>query len=162
MSEPLMTFRISLPLPLPSEAPLISPGRSRICILAPLWSMMPGMQVRVVKAKLPASDSTSVSWEMRLDLPTLGKPTNATEASPDFLISKPWFPPLALEWAWAFSCFCLSAAIFAFNFPTCPCVALLYFVLEISSSMDLICSSIVAITKPLPKHLLLGWHGSHS
>ena len=57
------------------------------------------MQVRVVKAKLPVSDSTSVNWEIKLDFPTLGNPTRATEASPDFLTSNPGPPPLDLACA---------------------------------------------------------------
>ena len=143
MSDPLMTFRISRPLPLPSLAPFMRPGRSRICIFAPLCSIKPGMQVSVVKAKAPASDSAPVSCEMRLDLPTDGNPTSATLASPDFFTSNPGALPPDL--ACAFSFFSLSAAIFALSFPMCPWVALLYFVLEISSSRDLICSSMVAM-----------------
>ncbi len=42
------TDRTSRPLPLPFEASLISPGRSRTCIFAPLYSMSPGTHVSVV------------------------------------------------------------------------------------------------------------------
>ncbi len=40
----------SLPLPLPRDAPAMTPGTSRICILAWLYSRMPGMTVSVVNA----------------------------------------------------------------------------------------------------------------
>ena len=46
----LATASTSLPLPLPSFAPTMIPGRSRSCIFAPLYSITPGMQVSVVKA----------------------------------------------------------------------------------------------------------------
>jgi len=78
------------------------------------------MQVSVVKAKSPMLESASVNWEIRLDFPTLGKPTSATEASPDFLTSKPGPPPLALACACAFSFRALSAAILALSLPMWP------------------------------------------
>ena len=126
MSHDLITPRISFPRPLPSAAPLIKPGKSRICILAPLCSINPGIQVRVVKAKFPASDLASVTWVINVDFPTDGKPTNATDASPDFLTSKPFAGPAAFAEAAAFSSLSLSYAILAFNLPMCALVALFF------------------------------------
>ena len=102
MSQERITPRISFPLPFPSAAPLIKPGKSKIWILAPLCSIRPGIQVRVVNAKLPASDLASVTFVISVDLPTEGKPTSATEASPDFLTSKPFAGPAAFADAAAF------------------------------------------------------------
>ena len=71
----------------------------------------------VVNAYAPTSESFPVSLAMSVDLPTEGKPTNATVASPDFLTSKPDAGPLLLEWASCASILRLSAAIFAFSLP---------------------------------------------
>ena len=103
MSHERITPRISFPLPFPSAAPLIKPGKSRIWIFAPLCSIKPGIHVRVVNAKLPASDFASVTFVIRVDLPTEGKPTNATDASPDFFTSNPLAGPAAFADAAAFS-----------------------------------------------------------
>ena len=46
----LATAMTCLPLPLPSLAPSMIPGKSSSWILAPLWYNMPGMQVRVVNS----------------------------------------------------------------------------------------------------------------
>ena len=145
MSDERITLRISRPLPFPSAAPLISPGRSRIWILAPLCSITPGIHVRVVKAYPAASDLASVTLLISVDFPTDGNPTKATVASPLFLTSKPLPPPLAFAWASAFSRAIFNLAIFAFKRPTWCSVALFFWVLSISVWMALICSSIVAI-----------------
>ena len=149
MSEERITLRISLPLPFPSAAPLINPGKSRICIFAPRCSITPGIHVSVVKAYPPASEWASVTLEINVDLPTEGKPTSETVASPDFLTSKPLPPPLAFECAAAFSSLSLSWAILAFNFPMWALVALFFCVLSISARIISICSLIVAIRTPL-------------
>uniref|UniRef100_A0A6B0UF33 Putative secreted protein n=1 Tax=Ixodes ricinus TaxID=34613 RepID=A0A6B0UF33_IXORI len=49
-SAVLATAMTCRPLPLPWEAPSMIPGRSSNCMLAPLYSMTPGMQVRVVNS----------------------------------------------------------------------------------------------------------------
>lgn len=46
----LATAMTCLPLPFPSLAPSIIPGRSKSCILAPLNLSTPGMQVNVVNS----------------------------------------------------------------------------------------------------------------
>ena len=155
MSEERITLRISLPLPFPSAAPLINPGKSRICIFAPRCSITPGIQVRVVNAYPPVSECASVTFEMSVDFPTEGNPTKATVASPDFRTSNPLPPPLAFEWAAAFSSLSLSWAILAFNFPMWALVALFFWVLSISARIISICSLIVA--KPNPPVSGLGW-----
>lgn len=81
------------PLPLPSEAPSIIPGKSRIWISAPPYSRTPGIAVRVVKEYAATSDFVLVIFERNVDLPTEGKPTRAILASPDFETSKPVPPP---------------------------------------------------------------------
>lgn len=81
------------PLPLPSAAPSIIPGRSRIWISAPPYSKTPGMAVRVVKEYAAASLRVLVILLRNVDLPTDGKPTRATRASPLLLTSKPAPPP---------------------------------------------------------------------
>jgi len=88
-SELRDTESISFPLPLPLEAPVIIPGRSKICILAPLYSMIPGMISKVVNSYSPIFDSALVSWFKMVDLPTEGNPTSTTVESPLFLIWKP-------------------------------------------------------------------------
>jgi hypothetical protein len=85
-----MTWR---PLPLPSEAPSMIPGRSSSWISAPPYSRTPGMAVSVVKAYEATSDLVLVTLERNVDLPTDGKPTNAIRASPLLLTSKPEPPP---------------------------------------------------------------------
>lgn len=81
------------PLPLPSEAPSIIPGRSRSWISAPPYSSTPGMAVRVVKAYEATSDFVLVTLDRKVDFPTDGKPTSAIRASPLLLTSKPAPPP---------------------------------------------------------------------
>ena len=75
------------------------------------------MHVRVVNAKLPASDLASVNLVINVDLPTDGNPTSATEASPDFLTSKPLAGPAAFAEAAAFSSLSFNCAIFALSLP---------------------------------------------
>lgn len=82
------------PLPLPSAAPSMIPGRSRIWISAPPYSRTPGMAVKVVKEYAAISDFVFVILERKVDFPTEGKPTRAMRASPLFETSKPWPPPL--------------------------------------------------------------------
>lgn len=77
------------PLPFPSDAPSMIPGKSRICISAPPYSSTPGIAVRVVKEYAATSDFVLVILERKVDLPTEGKPTSAIRASPDFDTSKP-------------------------------------------------------------------------
>lgn len=77
------------PRPLPSAAPSMIPGRSRIWISAPPYSRTPGMAVRVVKEYAATSDLVFVILERNVDFPTEGKPTSAIRASPDLLTSKP-------------------------------------------------------------------------
>ena len=82
-----------LPRPLPSEAPSMMPGKSKICISAPPYSSTPGMAVNVVKEYAATSDLVLVILDRKVDLPTDGKPTRAIRASPDFETSNP-DPPL--------------------------------------------------------------------
>jgi hypothetical protein len=78
-----------LPRPLPSEAPSMIPGKSRICISAPPYSNTPGMAVSVVKAYAATSALVFVIFDKNVDLPTEGKPTSAMRASPDLETSNP-------------------------------------------------------------------------
>ena len=71
----------------------------------------------MVKAKFPASDLASVTLVISVDFPTEGKPTSATEASPDFLTSNPLAGPAAFADAAAFSSLSFNCAILAFNLP---------------------------------------------
>lgn len=82
-----------LPRPLPSEAPSMIPGRSRIWISAPPYSSTPGIAVRVVNEYAAASLLVLVILLRKVDLPTDGNPTSATRASPLLLTSKPAPPP---------------------------------------------------------------------
>lgn len=82
-----------LPLPFPSDAPSIIPGRSRTWISAPPYSSTPGMAVKVVKEYAATSLFVFVILERKVDLPTEGKPTSAMRASPLLLTSKPLPPP---------------------------------------------------------------------
>lgn len=84
-----------LPLPFPSAAPSMIPGRSRIWISAPPYSKTPGIAVRVVKAYAAISLFVFVIFDRNVDLPTEGKPTSAMRASPLLLTSKPVPPPPA-------------------------------------------------------------------
>lgn len=77
------------PRPLPSEAPSMIPGKSRIWISAPPYSSTPGMAVSVVKEYAAASLLVLVILDRKVDFPTDGKPTSATRASPLLLTSKP-------------------------------------------------------------------------
>ena len=82
-----------LPLPFPSDAPSIIPGRSNTWISAPPYSSTPGIAVSVVKAYAATSLFVFVTFERNVDLPTLGNPTSAMRASPLLLTSKPEPPP---------------------------------------------------------------------
>jgi hypothetical protein len=82
-----------LPLPLPSDAPSMIPGRSSSWISAPPYSKTPGMAVRVVKAYDATSERVFVTLDRNVDFPTDGKPTKAILASPLLLTSKPAPPP---------------------------------------------------------------------
>lgn len=62
-----------LPRPLPSAAPSMIPGRSRIWISAPPYSSTPGMAVSVVKAYAATTDFVFVIFPMNVDFPTLSK-----------------------------------------------------------------------------------------
>lgn len=77
------------PLPFPSEAPSMIPGKSRTWISAPPYSSTPGMAVRVVKEYAATSDFVLVTFDRNVDLPTEGKPTKAIRASPDLDTSNP-------------------------------------------------------------------------
>ena len=81
------------PLPLPSEAPSMIPGRSSSWISAPPYSSTPGIAVRVVNAYEATSDLVFVTLDKNVDLPTDGKPTSDIRASPLLLTSKPEPPP---------------------------------------------------------------------
>ena len=76
---------------------------------------------------------------MSVDFPTDGNPTMTTVASPSFLTENPLPLPAFLTLA----AFTLNLAIFAFSNPMWCSVALLYWVLPSSSSMDLMSASIV-------------------
>lgn len=54
------------PLPLPSEAPSMIPGRSSICISAPPYSRTPGIAVRVVNEYAATSDFVLVIFERKV------------------------------------------------------------------------------------------------
>jgi hypothetical protein len=81
------------PLPFPSEAPSMIPGKSRTWISAPPYSNTPGIAVRVVKAYAATMDLVFVILDKKVDFPTEGNPTSAIRASPLLLTSKP-VPPL--------------------------------------------------------------------
>lgn len=85
-----MTWR---PLPFPSAAPSIIPGKSSSWISAPPYSSTPGIAVSVVKAYEATSDLVLVTLDRNVDLPTDGNPTNAIRASPLLLTSNPAPPP---------------------------------------------------------------------
>lgn len=92
--KPTLAAEITcLPLPFPSDAPSIIPGRSRIWISAPPYSNTPGIAVSVVKEYAAASLLVLVILDRNVDFPTDGKPTSATRASPLLLTSKPAPPP---------------------------------------------------------------------
>lgn len=82
-----------LPLPFPSEAPSMIPGRSRTWISAPPYSSTPGIAVNVVNEYAATSLFVFVIFDRNVDLPTDGKPTSAMRASPLLLTSKPAPPP---------------------------------------------------------------------
>ena len=81
------------PRPLPSEAPSMIPGKSRIWISAPPYSRTPGIAVSVVKEYAAVSLLVLVILDRKVDFPTDGKPTSATRASPLLLTSNPAPPP---------------------------------------------------------------------
>lgn len=82
-----------LPLPFPSEAPSMIPGKSSTWISAPPYSRTPGIAVRVVNEYAATAAFVFVIFERKVDLPTEGNPTSAIRASPLLLTSKP-VPPL--------------------------------------------------------------------
>lgn len=92
------------PRPLPSDAPSMIPGRSRIWISAPPYSSTPGMAVSVVNEYAATSDLVLVILERNVDLPTEGKPTSAIRASPDLETSNPAPPPEPAPGAGSSSC----------------------------------------------------------
>lgn len=89
VSPTLAALITCLPLPLPSEAPSMIPGRSSIWISAPPYSSTPGIAVSVVKEYAAISDFVFVILDRNVDFPTDGKPTRAILASPDLETSKP-------------------------------------------------------------------------
>mmetsp|Transcript_16918 Transcript_16918/g.37597 ORF Transcript_16918/g.37597 Transcript_16918/m.37597 type:complete len:204 (+) Transcript_16918:545-1156(+) len=89
VSEAASTCR---PRPLPSFAPSMIPGRSRIWILAPRKCNVPGMAVRVVNSYPAARENVPVNFVSSVDLPTEGNPIKPTRVSPDLLTSKPRSP----------------------------------------------------------------------
>lgn len=82
-----------LPRPLPSLAPSIIPGKSNNWILAPLYLITPGTQVRVVNSYAATFENVPVSLVKSVDFPTEGKPTIPILESPDLATSKPSPPP---------------------------------------------------------------------
>jgi len=92
-SDVFAALMTCLPRPLPSDAPSIIPGRSRIWISAPPYSSTPGIAVRVVKAYAATAALVLVTFERNVDFPTDGNPTSAILASPDLDTSKPAPPP---------------------------------------------------------------------
>mmetsp|Transcript_21838 Transcript_21838/g.66289 ORF Transcript_21838/g.66289 Transcript_21838/m.66289 type:complete len:272 (+) Transcript_21838:716-1531(+) len=123
------------PRPLPSRAPSMMPGRSSSCILAPFQNLMPGMHVSVVNSYEAASDCTSVSEVSSVDLPTEGKPTKPTRASPVARTSKPSPGPPPPPLGSAINSR-LYLATFARSWQRCAIVALLTCVRAISASMS--------------------------
>ena len=93
-----------LPLPLPSEAPSMIPGRSRTWISAPPYSSTPGIAVNVVNEYAATSLFVFVIFDRNVDLPTDGNPTSAMRASPLLLTSKPAPPPDPAPGAGSRSC----------------------------------------------------------
>ena len=92
--KPTLAAEITcLPRPFPSAAPSMIPGKSRIWISAPPSSNTPGIAVSVVNEYAAASLLVLVILDRKVDLPTEGKPTRATRASPLLLTSKPEPPP---------------------------------------------------------------------
>jgi len=105
-----------LPRPFPSAAPSIIPGKSRIWISAPPYSSTPGIAVSVVNEYAAASLLVLVILDRKVDLPTEGKPTRATRASPLLLTSKPEPPPPlppvgSRSWALRRASFLISSAV---------------------------------------------------
>ena len=78
-----------LPLPFPSLAPSMIPGRFNNCILAPLCLMTPGMQVNVVNSYAAILEKDPVNLVNNVDFPTDGNPIIPTLASPLLDTSKP-------------------------------------------------------------------------
>ena len=68
---PAITCR---PLPLPSFAPSMIPGKSSSCIFAPLYLITPGTVVRVVNSYDATSEYTPARLVRRVDFPTDGNP----------------------------------------------------------------------------------------
>lgn len=56
-----------LPLPFPWAAPSIIPGKSNNCIFAPLYSITPGIHVKVVNSYEAASLSVFVNVDNKVD-----------------------------------------------------------------------------------------------
>lgn len=62
-------------LPLPWAAPSIIPGKSKSWMLAPSYSITPGIQVNVVNSYAAVSLCVFVNVDKSVDFPTDGKPT---------------------------------------------------------------------------------------
>ncbi|KAH3659213.1 hypothetical protein OGATHE_006097 [Ogataea polymorpha] len=144
-SQDRATAITCLPLPRPSLAPSMIPGRSSIWILAPLYLITPGTVVSVVNSYAAASECVPVSFDSKVLLPTDGNPMNPM-VSPVFLTSNPGPPPPPPELA-SFSSSFFNLASLAFSIPKCFSVALFFCVLAISSSMALIFSTVVMMNK---------------
>ena len=104
-----------LPLPLPSDAPSIIPGKSNNCIFASLMYKTPGIHVKVVNSYAAASLSVLQSILSIDDLPTDGYPIITHLALPFFSTSNP--SPLGPFLDPASSYIVLSLANRAFNYP---------------------------------------------
>ena len=86
----------------------------------------------IVNLNAPTDDFEPVNLLRRVDFPTLGNPIKTTVASPVLLTSNP-SDFFALFLVWMASCSLFSFAIFAFSRPIWCSVALLSWVLPISS-----------------------------
>mmetsp|Transcript_33695 Transcript_33695/g.104015 ORF Transcript_33695/g.104015 Transcript_33695/m.104015 type:complete len:211 (-) Transcript_33695:31-663(-) len=130
-----------LPRPLPSAAPSMMPGRSRIWISVPLYITLPGMHVSVVNSYAATAESVLVVLLRKDDLPTEGKPTRATRTSPERLTSKPAMDPWPDARAAFSSISVLMRASCPLRRPTWYSVRLFFCVLAISSSIAFFRSS---------------------
>ena len=83
INPPAMTCR---PLPFPSLAPSIIPGKSRSWILAPLYRITPGTVVRVVNSYAATSEYTPAKLVNSVDLPTDGNPAKKIVTSAIILV----------------------------------------------------------------------------
>lgn len=91
----LATAITYLPLPLPSLAPSIIPGKSSNYIFVPLCIIFPGIHVKVVNSYAATLDIVPVNFVNNVDFPTEGNPIIPTLASPVLETSNPSpVPPL--------------------------------------------------------------------